>query len=406
MATWVFSRPSGSFTGQADTDLATVSAPLQDTPGDFGTATAVAIASTAGAVYATGWDNDSYGVECRIMSGATVLAAGDAGGTWVPIQGLSNSWATAKPFPAINFAYVNSAASPAVWDAATIQYRQLYSKTQKADNGYIIVAGGTDDITVTYVGAPATADANITLGALTSVATGTVPVVADIAITFGAITSIAQGKVRSSADSAITLGALTASSSGTVANPPAATADADITFGALTLAAQVLADREASASITLGALGLIGVATVGGGTAIHKIYDEDIAAAFGGGGGGTDNEADFVAAENLSPGDICYLDSAGEMALADASAEATASSMLAVCKQNTTVGTTGTFVLQGFRSGEPGLTTGAVLYLSTTAGGVTHTPPSGSGEIVRVIGYATAATQYYFSPDKTWLRVA
>ena len=47
-----------------------------------------------------------------------------------------------------------------------------------------------------------------------------------------------------------------------------------------------------------------------------------------------------------------------------------------------------TVYFEGSNSGVTGLTPGK-LYLSTTAGGVTSTAPSGSGNVVQVVGFAT-----------------
>ena len=51
---------------------------------------------------------------------------------------------------------------------------------------------------------------------------------------------------------------------------------------------------------------------------------------------------------------------------------------------------------------------GSVLYLSATAGVATTAAPSGSGDIVRVLGYSLHATdnQVYFNPDGTWVQLA
>ena len=49
-----------------------------------------------------------------------------------------------------------------------------------------------------------------------------------------------------------------------------------------------------------------------------------------------------------------------------------------------------------------------MLYASTTAGQATATAPSGSGDIVRVIGYCVHATNgnIWFNPDGTFVEVA
>ena len=49
---------------------------------------------------------------------------------------------------------------------------------------------------------------------------------------------------------------------------------------------------------------------------------------------------------------------------------------------------------------------GRALYISTTAGDVTETAPSGNNEIVRIVGYVLHADDImYFNPDSTWVKV-
>ena len=58
-------------------------------------------------------------------------------------------------------------------------------------------------------------------------------------------------------------------------------------------------------------------------------------------------------------------------------------------------------------STDPG-TAGDVLYLSTTAGRLTSTAPSGSGDIVRVMGYCLHSTSalIYFNPSSSWVEIS
>ena len=49
---------------------------------------------------------------------------------------------------------------------------------------------------------------------------------------------------------------------------------------------------------------------------------------------------------------------------------------------------------------------GGELYLSTTAGAMTQTQPSGCGDIVRVVGYAISADLIYFNPSQDWIELA
>jgi len=49
---------------------------------------------------------------------------------------------------------------------------------------------------------------------------------------------------------------------------------------------------------------------------------------------------------------------------------------------------------------------GGELYLSTTQGEITQTQPTGSGDIVRIVGYAINADLIYFNPSQDWIELA
>ena len=51
-------------------------------------------------------------------------------------------------------------------------------------------------------------------------------------------------------------------------------------------------------------------------------------------------------------------------------------------------------------------TQGATLYLGTTAGKITQTQPTGTGDIVRVVGYALSSDEIFFDPSKDWIELA
>ena len=51
-------------------------------------------------------------------------------------------------------------------------------------------------------------------------------------------------------------------------------------------------------------------------------------------------------------------------------------------------------------------TIGGEIYLSAAAvGGITQTQPTGSGDIVRVVGYAISADLIYFNPSQDWIEL-
>ncbi len=105
-------------------------------------------------------------------------------------------------------------------------------------------------------------------------------------------------------------------------------------------------------------------------------------------------------------GKIYYYTSSGAWELADADAESTAKGMLGVAL-GTSSGANG-MLLRGMVTldHDPG-TIADTLFLSTTAGAATATAPSGTGDIVRVIGYSLNSTngQIYFNPDGAFVEV-
>jgi hypothetical protein len=50
-------------------------------------------------------------------------------------------------------------------------------------------------------------------------------------------------------------------------------------------------------------------------------------------------------------------------------------------------------------------TQGSVLYLSTSLGALTQTQPSGTGDIVRVVGYALSPDEIFFDPSQDWIEL-
>lgn len=116
----------------------------------------------------------------------------------------------------------------------------------------------------------------------------------------------------------------------------------------------------------------------------------------------------FNAGATISAFQLCYLASDGEWALADADADTTSIGMLSIALAAGTDGNPMKVSLAGsfVRDDTWAWTVGAVLYVSTTAGSITSTAPSGSGDIVRVVGYAVNADTIYFMPSGAWVEVA
>jgi len=112
----------------------------------------------------------------------------------------------------------------------------------------------------------------------------------------------------------------------------------------------------------------------------------------------------------LSAGELCYIsgDDSGtpEVTRTIATAESGCSKMLVLIDENISNGNTGKAVVLGFSNTQSGMTAGNLQYVSdTVSGGIIETAPSGAGEIVRIVGYATTTTEIFFDPDKTWVEI-
>ena len=106
-------------------------------------------------------------------------------------------------------------------------------------------------------------------------------------------------------------------------------------------------------------------------------------------------------------GKIYHYKSDGAWELVDADAASTCDGLLAVALG--TSSSTHGMLLRGMITldHDPGAV-GDTLFASTTAGQATATAPSGSGDIVRVIGYCLNASngQIWFNPDGAFVEVA
>lgn len=117
----------------------------------------------------------------------------------------------------------------------------------------------------------------------------------------------------------------------------------------------------------------------------------------------------LTANENQAFGDVCFINSDGEAQLADADAYATASAAF-MCLETVTTGNPASYLALGIaRNDSWTWTVGGLVYLSTTGttgNTLTQTAPSGSGDIVQIIGIATHADRMYFKPELVQIEVA
>ncbi len=111
-----------------------------------------------------------------------------------------------------------------------------------------------------------------------------------------------------------------------------------------------------------------------------------------------------TAGESIVSGDLCYLKTDGKYWKTDADAEATASAKLLLCIDTIAADATGTFLVKG-KYTTTGLTAGSNYYVSATAGEITVTAPSTTGQIVRLVGTAESTTVLEFKTDNTFIEV-
>ena len=104
----------------------------------------------------------------------------------------------------------------------------------------------------------------------------------------------------------------------------------------------------------------------------------------------------------LTVGTVYYWDGS-EWATANAGAVATADGLMGIA---TDTGVSPDVLVSGIiqLSSVPG-SAGDVLYLDTTTGLLTATAPTGSQEIVRVMGYNLDGSRIYFNPSQDWLEI-
>lgn len=116
----------------------------------------------------------------------------------------------------------------------------------------------------------------------------------------------------------------------------------------------------------------------------------------------------LTAAQNLSQWDVCYVNVASKMAKGSALLYPS-SVIFAMATQAINTDATGTFLLPNsfVQNNSWSWTAGGVLYLSvTTAGGMTQTAPSSTGQCVTVLGVALSSTVVYFDPQLVIVEIA
>ena len=146
-----------------------------------------------------------------------------------------------------------------------------------------------------------------------------------------------------------------------------------------------------------------------------KAYERDKSRNFDptGGSSGGDGEGDiiWVGSTDVSSGRVYYLtevEGTLSWAQSDASAESTSSNLLAVALGTGAANEVG-MLLRGMVHMAAGLSDGTIgqpIFLSTTAAQVTNTSPTGTGDIVRIVGNQMGTNKLWFNPDNTYIKLS
>ena len=110
-----------------------------------------------------------------------------------------------------------------------------------------------------------------------------------------------------------------------------------------------------------------------------------------------------MANENQVFGDVCFINVDGQAQLGDADAIATAS-CIAMCADNTiNADASGNYLLMGIaRNDSWNWTVGGLIYLTvtgTSGNTLSQTAPTGTDDVVQIIGVATHTDRIYFNPQ-------
>lgn len=122
----------------------------------------------------------------------------------------------------------------------------------------------------------------------------------------------------------------------------------------------------------------------------------------------------LIAHRSMTMGQVGFIDSSGEVDLADADASATMP-VSVMCASAVATDATGTFLLPGsvihLHSTTPAWTIGGLVYAGSgattahTAGAINQGVPTGSGDQVQVVGVALAADILLFNPSPVLVEI-
>jgi hypothetical protein len=117
-----------------------------------------------------------------------------------------------------------------------------------------------------------------------------------------------------------------------------------------------------------------------------------------------------TAASTLAFGDVCYIASNGKATLIDADAIASMSGCIMLVDTSVSADASGTFLLLGVATKTSwNWTVGGLLYgtvTGTTGNTMSQTAPTGTDDVVQILGVALSATKILFYPQLVQVEVA
>jgi len=116
----------------------------------------------------------------------------------------------------------------------------------------------------------------------------------------------------------------------------------------------------------------------------------------------------YFGSGSTTQGELCYLNSSGGWTAADADATGTAGGVMLAIALGTDPDVDGMLLRGMFTLDHDPGTIADELYVSTTAGDITGAVPSGTGDVVRVVGYCLDSTngQIWFNPSNDFIVLA
>ena len=283
-----------------------------------------------------------------------------------------------------------------------------------ADDAVVTAAIADDAITSALIADDAVVSAAIADSAVTTA------LINDDAVTLAKMAGLARGKLiygdSSGNPAALTVGsanyvltsdgtdfAWAAASSGAVTSYTNSTDNRVITsVDSSTINGEANLTFDGSVLSVSGNVTTTGTVTTGGNLSLADATSVNISTPLLAGADHTSTgfTAQMLAGGAISAFDlVCIHTTTQEVVEADASAYATAR-VIGIAPAAISDTATGTILLHGFiRDDTWSWTTGSPLYLSETAGAMTHTAPSTDGAFVQVVGVALSPDVVYFNPS-------